>query len=373
MKRPSDHFKLLFLGLLRTATALATDAAGRGSASQAALFSAAVASATIPRVIQESHHLHPQQQQHKYKQYQYPQALSLQPPSVDGSGTTTTTSSHSLPIKLRLAKPTDVASLSECNLRTLPENYNHVFYQHHLQEWPDLALVVVVEKEKQPPHPHWHYGTTSTTTNSDPDCTVVAYLLGKIQERPNEVVHPARNIIPSGRPTRNYSMERYGHVSSLAVLPEYRRQGLAQQLLQQFHQHLIPQQCTFCGLHVRQSNRAAVLLYQRQGYIPAVTIPAYYEDGEDAYYMRKTLLSSISQQHQDDKNQNDITTTPTTSTTSSSSSQSFLESLTARWRPPERVWETGPEEYRLPRTIQIGPLHMPPTSQSCMTPTQQQQ
>ena len=337
MKHPSNQAKLLFLGLLRTATALATDAAGKGVTSQTALYSAAAA-ATMPRMVPPPHGLNPHH--HKYKPNNIPCA--------------TTTNINTTPVQLRLARLSDVPSVSDCNLQTLPENYNHVFYQHHIQEWPDLALVAVVENENRnhqrlgDPRQYWHGGGyTVGDPRGNQDCTVVAYLLGKIQERPKESddgggLAVARNIIPTGRPIRNYAVERYGHVSSLAVLPDYRRQGLAQLLLQQFHHHLVPQQCTFAGLHVRQSNQAAVRLYQRQGYVPALTIKAYYEDGEDAYYMRKELPAAPSQLG------------PSADPGAASQSQSFLESLTARLRPPPApVWETGPVELRLPRTVTV--------------------
>ena len=88
-------------------------------------------------------------------------------------------------------------------------------------------------------------------------------------------------------------MVHLGHVSSLAVLATVRRRGVAEALLQHFHAHV--RQHTLAinstGLHVRCSNRAAVHLYTKSGYVPAVRIPAYYEDGEDAYYMSKTLLT----------------------------------------------------------------------------------
>ena len=96
-----------------------------------------------------------------------------------------------------------------------------------------------------------------------------------------------------GRPTR---METLGHVTSLAVLHDYRRQGLAQALMKQLHFHLehyhhVP--VTACGLHVRKSNTAACRLYQKDGYEIAQVIPSYYQDGEDAYFMKKTLQSSL--------------------------------------------------------------------------------
>jgi ribosomal protein S18 acetylase RimI-like enzyme len=82
-----------------------------------------------------------------------------------------------------------------------------------------------------------------------------------------------------------------GHVTSLAVLEDYRRQGLAAALMEQLHHHLESRHgCTEVGLHVRKSNRAAARLYQRDGYQVESIIPHYYQDGEDAYFMRKDLL-----------------------------------------------------------------------------------
>jgi len=386
MKRPSDQAKLLFLGLLRTATALATGDAGGKSAvlSQTALFSAAAQ--TLPRRHQQPHH-------HHHIAYGVQQQHTQEPVTIANSGVTA--------VQLRLAKLSDVPSVSDCNLQTLPENYNHVFYQHHLQEWPDLALVAVVDNSnnsnsnhgsstssissmrnhpqqqysKHQQHWHQHFGGGGSgldenhINNNNDDCTVVAYLLGKIQERPKEVVRNdddndnngsssqysllggTRRDLTTGN-SATIAVERYGHVSSLAVLPDYRRQGLAQLLLQQFHHHLVPQQCGFAGLHVRRSNAAAVQLYQRLGYEPALTIPAYYEDGEDAYYMKKMLPSSVVASSSSSTAASSSSYHPHGGSTSQS--QSFLESLTARLRPPPvRVWESGPEELRLPRTVQV--------------------
>ena len=82
-------------------------------------------------------------------------------------------------------------------------------------------------------------------------------------------------------------MQEYvGHVSSLAVLPEFRRQGLASELLDVFHMS-IERRCNYASLHCRQSNAAAVRLYEAAGYHAAYSIRNYYEDGEDAYYMKK--------------------------------------------------------------------------------------
>ena len=370
MKRPSDQAKLIFLGLLRTVTALATDAAGKGGFSQTALFSASAAassaSAMPRRNLPQSHH--------PFQQAPAASSLVASTPITHTSTSKarrTSALSTTVPVQVRLAKLSDVPSVSDCNTQTLPENYNHLFYQHHIQEWPDLALVAVVENKNgsrnsghsrpnretnngstnslQMNHKTWlQFGSSGVGTDTSflsscdadqniasEDVTVVAYLLGKIQERSRD---------PAFRPSLSQSdssvgVERFGHVSSLAVLPDYRRQGLAQLLLDQFHHHLIPQQCSFAGLHVRKSNTAAVQLYESLGYEPFSTIAAYYEDGEDAYYMKKILSSHLATQQ--------------SGPAAFSTSQSFLESLTSRLRPPVRLWESGPQELRLPRTIHV--------------------
>jgi len=70
-----------------------------------------------------------------------------------------------------------------------------------------------------------------------------------------------------------------------------RRLGIASSLLHQLHYHLRRvHRCRAVGLHVRIGNKAAVKLYvEGMGYHVADIIPAYYGDGEDAYFMRKEL------------------------------------------------------------------------------------
>ncbi len=234
MKRPADQAKLLFFALLRsTATALATTGE-KGS-----------------RIIL--------------------------PPTQN--------------IQLRLATRNDVPSIQSCNLACLPENYNSQFYCAHLRQWPDLALVAedvsqlyssqVEEKSKlgvcdQERH-LFHFGTNRG--NVEPK--VVAYVLGKIETRP---------VVDFSNPTSGeHRFESLGHVTSLAVRHDYRRLGLARTLMTQLHHHLQHHGIHSCGLHVRTSNQAACRLYQEDGYEIAQIIRSYYQDGEDAYFMRKML------------------------------------------------------------------------------------
>ena len=76
-------------------------------------------------------------------------------------------------------------------------------------------------------------------------------------------------------------------VGSIAVLPEYRRQGIARQLL-----GIMLQTCREAGtpdayLEVRVSNTAAIELYRSLGFAQDGLRKAYYQDGEDAITMAR--------------------------------------------------------------------------------------
>ena len=75
-------------------------------------------------------------------------------------------------------------------------------------------------------------------------------------------------------------------------MKDYRRLGLASQLMDQLHHQmqLRTPQASSVGLHVRVSNKAATRLYEEtMGYHVSQVISGYYQDGEDAYLMRKSL------------------------------------------------------------------------------------
>lgn len=327
MRRPVVHqAKWLFLGLLKTtASALATTASG-GSKNSMMMY--ATAAATTTTILQQPS---PLSQPHVTELPSVQRANKSQHDAVAGN--------HQL-IQLRLARAADVSSIASCNVETLPENYNDQFYLHHLSEWPDLAIVAVVEKKQQqqssseasqqqqrPLHSNYepqnrlarHFQTrfsflppplnkpsaaaAEKASSASSSCTVVAYLLGKVCPQQQQYLHhnAAERLLINDRyddyDSRSSDPVMVGHVSSLAVLSDFRRRGLADAMLEQFHAHLKQQHgggatVASTGLHVRCSNTAAVQLYEKAGYTPAVSIPAYYEDGEDAYYMQKMLSSS---------------------------------------------------------------------------------
>lgn len=82
---------------------------------------------------------------------------------------------------------------------------------------------------------------------------------------------------------------REGHIISLAVLPSWRRKGIASQLVQEL--------CTIfkdigkkrIKLEVRISNTPAINLYEKMGFEKQKIVKNYYENGEDAVMMKKRV------------------------------------------------------------------------------------
>ncbi len=78
--------------------------------------------------------------------------------------------------------------------------------------------------------------------------------------------------------------ERLGWISTLGVLPEFRRKGIAELLLANCETELdLPR----IRLSVRRSNEPAIHLYKKTGYQMVDAWRKYYNDGEDALVLEK--------------------------------------------------------------------------------------
>jgi len=121
---------------------------------------------------------------------------------------------------------------------------------YHLLSWPQLSFVA-----------------------EDFKGTIVGYVLAKMEEDPDE--------------------EPHGHITSLAVKRTYRRLGLAQKLMNMTARAMIENfNAHFVSLHVRVSNRAAFSLYKDTlNFVIFDKEPKYYADGEDAYAMKRDLIT----------------------------------------------------------------------------------
>jgi [ribosomal protein S18]-alanine N-acetyltransferase len=76
------------------------------------------------------------------------------------------------------------------------------------------------------------------------------------------------------------------HLVSIAVLPDSRRRGIAQSLLEHLAEQLREGPLR---LELRKSNKAALALYRRNGFTETGTAFSYYTDGEDAIQMEKHI------------------------------------------------------------------------------------
>ena len=80
------------------------------------------------------------------------------------------------------------------------------------------------------------------------------------------------------------SIRRVGWITTLGVLPAYRRRGIAKILLKSCEECLgMP----VVRLSVRASNQAAIRLYQAHGYVVVNRWERYYAGGEDALVLEK--------------------------------------------------------------------------------------
>jgi len=76
--------------------------------------------------------------------------------------------------------------------------------------------------------------------------------------------------------------EDASHLMNLAVLPNYRRQGIALQLMAAFDAISAEWECRRICLEVRSANETARAFYSSIGFVYSSRIKGYYSDGEDA-------------------------------------------------------------------------------------------
>ncbi|KAI8837377.1 N-alpha-acetyltransferase 10 [Chytriomyces hyalinus] len=147
-------------------------------------------------------------------------------------------------INIRQATMDDLLAMQHCNLNNLPENYQMKYYIYHIVSWPQLSYVAEDHKGR-----------------------IVGYVLAKMEEEPSQAPH--------------------GHITSLSVMRNFRRLGLAEKLMSQAQKAMVESfGAKFCSLHVRKTNRAALSLYKDTLKFTETEVEKkYYADGEDAKKM----------------------------------------------------------------------------------------
>jgi [ribosomal protein S18]-alanine N-acetyltransferase len=76
------------------------------------------------------------------------------------------------------------------------------------------------------------------------------------------------------------------HLVSIAVIPESRRKAVGQALLDNLLEKV---QTGSMKLEVRRSNKAALELYRKNGFVQTGVAHSYYTDGEDAIQMERVI------------------------------------------------------------------------------------
>lgn len=80
-----------------------------------------------------------------------------------------------------------------------------------------------------------------------------------------------------------------GHVTNVAVDPKFRGMGIGNALLSEMVIRARESNLVSMTLEVRVSNVQAIGLYKKHGFEDVGTRPKYYDNGEDAIIMWKTL------------------------------------------------------------------------------------
>jgi ribosomal-protein-alanine N-acetyltransferase len=153
--------------------------------------------------------------------------------------------------KLRKFIPDDLQQVMQINRLCLPENYMDFFFMDLHQRFPETFIVAEESGE------------------------IVGYIMCRIEV----------GLASFGLG----GLIRKGHVVSIAVLPEGRRKGVAQELMTKAMEGMRHYKAKLAYLEVRVTNDPGVALYRKLGFEASRTLRGYYSDGEDAFVMTRKL------------------------------------------------------------------------------------
>jgi ribosomal-protein-alanine N-acetyltransferase len=148
---------------------------------------------------------------------------------------------------LRQFSTRDLESVIEVNRTCLPENYASFFFMDTFQNCPSAFRVAQV-------------GTQ-----------IVGYIMCRIEHGFSDI--------------KRLKFVRKGHIISIAVMPEYRRAGIASELVKQALDALQEMKADECYLEVRATNETAIKLYEKLAFSLARRVSHYYADGAEALVM----------------------------------------------------------------------------------------
>jgi len=152
---------------------------------------------------------------------------------------------------IRKFVPNDLQAIMQINRVCLPENYTDFFFIDLHQRYPE-TFIIAEENSKY-----------------------LGYIMCRIEIG-------LSNIGLGG-------LTRKGHIVSIAVMPQARRRGVAQAVINRAIEGMKYYKAKQAFLEVRVTNEPAISLYKKLDFEISRTINGYYSDGEDAYVMTKKL------------------------------------------------------------------------------------
>eukprot|EP00884_Botryococcus_braunii_P020414 jgi/Botrbrau1/7056/Bobra.0165s0079.1 len=152
----------------------------------------------------------------------------------------------------------DLFTFNAVNLDYFTETYHLPFYLQYLARWPEYCMMA-----------------------EGPRGAAMGYILGKVEGKDKKVKVKEKEEI-----VKNW----HGHVTAVTVAPEFRRQGLANQLMSMLEDVTDRvHHGWFVDLFVRVSNINAINMYFKMGYTLYRRVLGYYSGEEDAHDMRKAM------------------------------------------------------------------------------------
>lgn len=79
-------------------------------------------------------------------------------------------------------------------------------------------------------------------------------------------------------------------IISIAVDKDYRGKGIGESLMREAQRAMRDRGIMIAGLQVRQSNKPAILMYQKLGYTINLTVPQYYSNPEEDAFLMTLVL-----------------------------------------------------------------------------------
>lgn len=144
-------------------------------------------------------------------------------------------------LTIRNFQPNDMFSVIKLASETLTEHYNPSLFNYFYETFPQ-GFIVVEKLHK-----------------------IVGFIVG---------------VKTSTETTR---------ILMLSISEEHRRQGIGSTLLNHFLKEMSIQNMKHIDLEVRTDNKKAIKFYQKNGFNIIEIIPKFYQNGEDAYKMRRVI------------------------------------------------------------------------------------